>query len=258
MIWKRFFNELFTWLFLMLFGYLAGKKIISDDLASNLAISAGEFGAFLIITIAFPVVLTWIRKKFNNKLLENAYCANPAKETLDDVKEKTAREFRINSVSSLLLAILIGGMIFPLAACPKKDSVRAAAGAAYRLPGLTNDAINATRSAFEKGFISADQKDRLALLYVRLARSEKQFVEMIDLYVKTLDQTNAPDAGSFQKITAFLRSDLIEPFLQVLAEFRALPPNASAFLKIAVDSIRLVLIQIADSVSIDNRGLKGL
>jgi hypothetical protein len=143
-----------------------------------------------------------------------------------------------------LLAILTIAISILTFACPKRDIVRGAASASYRLPGLTRDAIKATGDAFDRKLISIEQKDKFALIFQRLANNETRFVALVDDFRAVYERTQAIDKSRLDAITAFFDAEIVDPFLQILTEYKLLSGSAAGAVKIAIEAVRVVLIQI--------------
>ena len=142
---------------------------------------------------------------------------------------------KFGMVLTILAAVILTG------ACPKKDAIREAAKASYRLPAITNDLILKVDKARDAKLITLEQERKFGEILFPIAQAEKSFVQAVKAAEAIYRQTGQVPAGELARIRAMLDDQIIRPFLAVLDQYKLLGPNASAMLSAAIAAARLAL-----------------
>lgn len=140
-----------------------------------------------------------------------------------------------------LIAVVVLVSAFYATACPKKDAIRKAAEASYRLPGLTNDVISKIEEARAKGLLSVDQVRTAGGIISPIAKAEVTFVQLVKSAHEIQKRTGTIPADMLGRIRAMLDGDIIGPFIKLLEFHKLLSPEAAAAIGVALTALRLVL-----------------
>lgn len=156
------------------------------------------------------------------------------------------------------------------AACPaKKEAIRQAAEAAYRLPAATNDVIAKTNEALTNGTIDAATARKLGTLIEPIARAEVVFVGLVRTadaiagQVETLSgKPNKSDSEAAQllslkaelkaktfDIKSFFDLRILSPFLDVLTVAKLLTGGQAQLVALAITSVKLILQTIGKGLN---------
>lgn len=146
--------------------------------------------------------------------------------------------FNFGIVVALIFSILA------TTACPKKDAVRKAAEASYRLPGLTNDVIAKIEDALSKNLITVDQARTAGGIINPIAKAEVTFVALVRSAHEIQKRTGTIPADMLGKIRTMLDADIIGPFIKLLEFHKLLSPEAAAAIGVALTALRLILTTI--------------
>ncbi len=136
---------------------------------------------------------------------------------------------------------LLFASIVITSACPKKDAVRTAIDASYRLPATTNDLIAKVNEAKTKGFITADQSKKFGDLLSPLARAEVVYVGMVKALQAAVKANGTADPGQLGTLKTFFDAQVIGPFLQILEFCKVLSGDSVQVILVAVSGVRLLL-----------------
>jgi hypothetical protein len=156
---------------------------------------------------------------------------------------------------ALILVLVINCLLFTTG-CPKKDVIRNAVDASYRLPAMTNDMISQVDDAYVKGFIDLDTVHKIGAATNKLAKAEKIFVDMVAAANKVYIQTGSYSAADISNIKIYFDSQLIAPFLDVLETLKLISGNTSALILTAIDAVRVLLQTIGKGL--DSSAAKAL
>lgn len=150
---------------------------------------------------------------------------------------------KLRSAASFALILAIAAATLVTAACPKpkKDALRSAVEASYRLPAATNDVIAKVADARDRGIITAEQARTFGTHLNQLARAEVVFVDMVKAAKETFDRTGSVDPTAFRRLRDYFDASLIEPFLRVLEAARLLSGTDVALITTAITAVRLIL-----------------
>jgi hypothetical protein len=136
-----------------------------------------------------------------------------------------------------------------LTACPKDTAVRKAARASYELAGLTHDAIAATERAYNDHILVKEQKDRIAVWLGTIAHGGVKF-NQIATQINGVN-ANVTPTGTLNTLNLILSQEIAGPFLQILAELRALTAGQAVFLQAAIAALRTAILTISAVISQD-------
>jgi hypothetical protein len=145
-----------------------------------------------------------------------------------------------------LLAIVMAGLAST--GCPKKDGVRKAVEASYRLPAMTNDIITQVTAARDKGIITLEQSKAFGDQLNKLAQAEIVYVGMVKALQNAIDNGQEPAPGQLISIKTFFDASIVEPFLRVLEMARILSGPAVELILVAITAARLVIRTIASGI----------
>lgn len=138
-----------------------------------------------------------------------------------------------------IVVLLLFSIAF-LMACPKKDAVRQAAKASYRLPGSTNDLIARIKDGVARGIFTPAEARRAGAILEPLADAEIAFVRIVRTAEIVYRTTGAIDAVNL-KLIQDKYSEIVDLFLDLLEFTKVLSPENRAFLDVAIASVRLFL-----------------
>lgn len=167
----------------------------------------------------------------------------------------------------LLYALVISQLAFATA-CPKKDALRAAIDASYRLPATTNDLIAQLTEARDRGIITVEQARRFGDIINPLARAEVVFVGLVKAannvatridFLNTKAARTANDNAELVSLKAELQTkvsglkaffdvELLGPFLQVLQAAQILTGDQVQLILLAITAVRLILRTIGSGI----------
>ena len=153
-----------------------------------------------------------------------------------------------NTIVQLLIIAMLGASAVFMQACPKKDAVRAAVDASYRLPASTNDLIAKITEGRDRGIITVDQSKKFGELLSKVAASEVIYIGMVKAMKNAIDATGKPDAAAMKSLRDFFDVQIIGPFLNVLEIARVLSGDSVQVILLAVTAVRLLLHTIAGGI----------
>jgi hypothetical protein len=146
---------------------------------------------------------------------------------------------KFHTLKTAIAALAIFCVILT-AACPKKDAIREAAKASYRLPGATVDLENAIKSGHDQGVISADLARKFGDALEPAARAEKTLVVLVRAADKIHQQTGSVPAAQMSEITKTIDA-IIVAVSDSIKIFHLLPANAQAILNVTLTAVRVLL-----------------
>lgn len=153
-----------------------------------------------------------------------------------------------------LYCVLIVGIAATSTGCPKKDALRAAADASYRLPAATNDIIEQVATARDTGLISIETAAQFGKHLNDMARAEVVFVGMVRAAVAANSGNVNADAKS--AATAELRKyfdlNIVGPFLNTLELVRLLTADQKQLIMLAITAAKLLIRTIAGGLGSAN------
>lgn len=135
-----------------------------------------------------------------------------------------------------------------MAGCPKKDAVRAAVDASYRLPATTNDVIRQVADARDRGIITVEQSKKFGDLLNKMATAEVVYVGMVKTIEAALKSTGSADPGKLKDLSAFFDTSVVTPFLAVLEFTKLLSGDNVQLILLAVTAARLLLRTIGSGI----------
>lgn len=138
-----------------------------------------------------------------------------------------------------IVCLILFSIAFVIA-CPKKDAVREAAKASYRLPGSTNDLIDRIREGVTKGIFTPAEARKAGEILERAADLEILFVQAVKTAERIYRTTGQIPTLEFQAINSKY-DEIIDAFLDLLEFVRVLSPDDRAFIDAAVAGVRLFL-----------------
>lgn len=149
--------------------------------------------------------------------------------------------------SMLLYCVVFASLV--VTGCPKKDAVRQAVDASYRLPATTNDVIAAVKRARDQNIISLEQSKKFGEILGRLASAEV-------VYVKAVKAMNAAvklnggvvDQGKLIELRTLFDESVVKPFLEILQFVGVLSGDQSRMIMVAVATLRMLLVTIGGGI----------
>lgn len=137
-------------------------------------------------------------------------------------------------------------------ACPKKDAVRAAIDASYRLPHATNDLIDKITIARDRGIISVDTSKQFGAILNDVAKAEVVYVGMVKALQNAIDFGTAASPADLANLRSFFDAQIIEPFLRVLEIAKVLSGSDVQLVLLAITAARLLIRKIASGIGSGN------
>lgn len=150
-----------------------------------------------------------------------------------------------------LYAVVLCSVAF-ITACPKKDAVRAAIDASYRLPHATNDLTDKIRVARDRGLITAGQSANFGAMLNKIAQGEVVYVGMVKALQNAIDSGTPATAADLANLRTFFDASIIEPFLRVLEAAKVLSGDSVTLILIALTAVRLLIRKIASGIGSGN------
>lgn len=143
-----------------------------------------------------------------------------------------------------LIVCLVLFAAFVNVACPKKDAIREAAKASYRLPAATNDLIDRVKAGVANGVITPAQARAIGGILDPVATAELALVRLVRAADAIYRKTGTIPADQMARIKILFDSQIVTPFLKLLEMTKLLSPDASAMLGTAIAGVRLFLSTI--------------
>lgn len=147
----------------------------------------------------------------------------------------------------LVYAIAILGVV-GMSGCPKKDGLRAAIEASYRLPASTNDVIKQVTDARDRGIISVEQSQKFGKLLNDMAKAEVVFVGMVKAANAVIDAGGKVPPGQLSDLKTYFDAAIIGPFLDVLKLIGVMSGDDVQLILMAVTAVRLLLRTIGSGI----------
>jgi hypothetical protein len=133
--------------------------------------------------------------------------------------------------------------------CPKKDAVRTAVDASYRLPATTNDIIRQVTTARDKHIITPDQAVKFGTLLNQMATAETVYVGLVKSLVAAMNTNGGvADPGKLGALRLFFDEKVVGPFLQVLELTKVLSGDSVNLILLAVSAARLLIRTIGGGI----------
>lgn len=156
--------------------------------------------------------------------------------------------FRKTAAVQVVILALICSSVALLAACPKKDALRSAIDASYRLPATTNDLIRQIREGRDRGIISTEQASRFGDLLNKMATAEVVYVDGVKALKAAVDRGDKIDKSKLSGLQLIFDRDIVGPFLDVLSLTKLLSGSQAQLILLAVDAARLLLRTIGGGI----------
>lgn len=150
-----------------------------------------------------------------------------------------------------LYAVVITSAAFTLA-CPKKDAVRAAIDASYRLPRATNDLIAKVTTARDTQIITVEQARQFGTVLNDIAKAEVIYVGMVKAMQNAIDSGTPTTPAQLANLRSFFDASIVEPFLHVLELAKVLSGNDVQLILLAITAARLLILKIASGIGSPN------
>ncbi len=156
----------------------------------------------------------------------------------------------------LTVCLLLYSIIFTAAfkGCPTKSTpetderIRSIAKASYRLPGATNDIIEAIKTGVTKSIFTPAQARTFGGILEPITQAEATLVQLVKAANAYYKKTGTIDANQISVIRVLLDDKIIRPFASILEQYRILTPGASALLQAAIAAVRALLTTIGTGV----------
>lgn len=130
----------------------------------------------------------------------------------------------------------------------KKDALRSAIEASYRLPAATNDLIADVEKGKAQNLISPEQARKFGADLNTLARAEVTFVQMVKAADAAFKATGTIDPATQTSLRNFFDASIISPFLDVLTSAKVLSQTDAALILTGVTAVRLLLKTIGGPI----------
>src|SRR5258707_3601227 len=95
-----------------------------------------------------------------------------------------------------------------LTACPKKDAVRSAIDASYRLPATTNDVISQITTARDRGIITVEQSKKFGGYLNQMARAETVYIGMVKAMQAAIKATGSVDTAQLKSLKDYFDASI--------------------------------------------------
>jgi hypothetical protein len=125
--------------------------------------------------------------------------------------------------------------------CAKKDAIREAAKASYRLPGSTNDLIDAIKTGVSKGVFTPAQARQFGDILEPITQAEITLVQLVRAANAVYQKTGSIPADQMSRIRILFDEQIVRPFARILEQYKILSPESSAILQTAIAAVRLLL-----------------
>lgn len=121
------------------------------------------------------------------------------------------------------------------------DAIREAAKASYRLPGSTNDLIDAIKTGVTKKIFTPEQARGFGGILEPIAQAEQTLVQLVKAANEIYKKTGSIPADQMAAIRILFDERIVRPFAKILEQYKVLSPNASALLQSAIAAVRVLL-----------------
>lgn len=138
------------------------------------------------------------------------------------------------------IAVLVLFSVLFVIACPKKDAVRTAAKASYRLPGTTNDLIARIKLGVDRGIFTPAEARRFGEILEPITKAEVAFVQIAKTVERIYRETGSVPAHLSQELKDKY-DEIVNLFLDLLQFAGVLDASDRLFIETAVATVRLLL-----------------
>lgn len=138
-----------------------------------------------------------------------------------------------------IVCLVLLSVVFVMA-CPKKDVIRQAAKASYRLPGSTNDLIAQIKKGVELKIFTPAEARRFGDILDPIADVEIAFVKIVRTAERIYRETGTIPADLSKEIKDKY-DEIVTLFLDLLQFAGVLDADDRAFIEVAIATVRVFL-----------------
>ncbi len=147
--------------------------------------------------------------------------------------------------AAMLAYCLVFLSVIGATGCPKKDVVRKAIEASYRLPATTNDVIAAVKDARDRNIITLEQSKKFGEILLRLSQAEVVYVKAVkSMYAAVKANGGQVDQAKLLQLKTLFDETVVKPFLEILEFVGVLSGEQSRMILVAVSTLRMLLVTI--------------